>query len=96
MKSDPTDELSTLHSEHMDTATLQDWLDVGMRRLPAEQRAVIELTYFHGYSYAEIAGILKCPVNTVKTRMFHARARLRQILPELSSTSSSRLRENPP
>ena len=80
----------------MDTATLQDWLDVGMRRLSGEQRAVVELTYFHGYSYAEIAGILSCPVNTVKTRMFHARARLRQILPELSATPGSRLREDAP
>ena len=96
MESDRIDELSTGHSEHMDTATLQDWLDVGMRRLSGEQRAVVELTYFNGYSYAEIAGILSCPVNTVKTRMFHARARLRQILPELSATSGSRLREDAP
>ncbi len=96
MESDHIDELSAGHTEHMDTATLQDWLDAGMRRLPAEQRAVVELTYFHGYSYAEIAGILSCPVNTVKTRMFHARARLRQILPELSATRSSRLREDAP
>ena len=126
MESDRIDELSTGHSEHMDTATLQDWLDVGMRRLSGEQRAVVELTYFkravveltyfkravveltyfkravveltyfNGYSYAEIAGILSCPVNTVKTRMFHARARLRQILPELSATPGSRLREDAP
>ncbi len=50
MESDHIDELSTGHSEHMDTAILQDWLDVGMRRLSGEQRAVVELTYFHGPS----------------------------------------------
>jgi RNA polymerase sigma-70 factor (ECF subfamily) len=96
MDSDDVGEPSSWHPEHMDMATLQDWLDVGLRRLPAEQRAVVELTYFHGYSYAEIAGILSCPVNTVKTRMFHARARLRRLLPELSLTRGSGLREDAP
>lgn len=49
-------------------------------RMSAEHRAVIELTYFHGYAYKEIAQIMDCPVDTVKTRMFHARRRLRQFL----------------
>jgi len=45
--------------------------------LSAEQRAVVELTYFHGCGYKEIAEITGSPVNTVKTRMFHARRRLK-------------------
>jgi RNA polymerase sigma factor (sigma-70 family) len=49
--------------------------------LSADHRAVIELTYFEGYSCAEIADIMRCPVNTVKTRMFHARRRLRMLMP---------------
>lgn len=49
--------------------------------LPAEQRAVVELTYYYGLPYQEIAQILGCPVNTVKTRMFHARRRLKELLP---------------
>ena len=48
--------------------------------LSAEQRAVVELTYYHGCSYKEIAAIIGCPVNTVKTRMFHAHRKLRAIL----------------
>jgi len=51
--------------------------------LPPKQRAVVELTYQFGYSYEEIAEIVGCPPNTVKTRMFHARAKLRELLPEL-------------
>lgn len=51
-----------------------------MKALPPKQRAVVELTYLHGLSYEEIAAIVECPVNTVKTRMFHARAKLRQAL----------------
>jgi RNA polymerase sigma factor (sigma-70 family) len=55
---------------------LRDAIDA----LPAEQRRVVMLTYFDGCTYAEIAAIVGCPVNTVKTRMFHARRRLRVLL----------------
>jgi RNA polymerase sigma-70 factor, ECF subfamily len=50
--------------------------------LSVEQRAVVELTYFHGFGYKEIAAITGCPLNTVKTRMFHARRRLKALLAE--------------
>jgi RNA polymerase sigma-70 factor (ECF subfamily) len=30
--------------------------------------------------YREIAEIMGCPVDTVKTRMFHARRRLKQVI----------------
>ena len=66
---------------HLLSNLLQEALD----RLSAEHRAVIELTYYHGYSYREIAEIVDCPVNTVKTRMFHARRRLQKMVPRLSS-----------
>ncbi|HTS54150.1 MAG TPA: sigma-70 family RNA polymerase sigma factor [Burkholderiales bacterium] len=48
--------------------------------LSTEQRAVVELTYYHGYAYREIAQIVRCPVDTVKTRMFHARRKLKALL----------------
>ena len=51
-----------------------------VRLLSEEHRAVIELTFYHGFSYAEISSIVNCPVNTVKTRMFHARRQLRELL----------------
>jgi RNA polymerase sigma-70 factor (ECF subfamily) len=51
-----------------------------LQELPAEQRMVFELTYFLGYSYSEIAEVADVPVNTVKTRMFHARRKLRQTM----------------
>ena len=47
----------------------------------------MELTYFSGHSYQEIADIMQCPVNTVKTRMFHARRRLADLLPALAETT---------
>jgi RNA polymerase sigma-70 factor (ECF subfamily) len=45
--------------------------------LSADHRAVVDLTYFHEIGYREIAEIMDCPVDTVKTRMFHARRHLR-------------------
>ena len=54
-----------------------------MEVLSPVQRAVVELTFFYGYSYPEIAEIVGCPVGTVKTRMFHARRLLKERLPDL-------------
>jgi RNA polymerase sigma-70 factor, ECF subfamily len=67
----------------------REWIDVGLAALPPVQRIVIELAYFMGHSCEEIAVITDCPVNTVKTRMFHARERLRTLLPEQSSLPRS-------
>ena len=47
---------------------------------------MVELTFFVGCSYIEIAAIANCPVNTVKTRMFHARQKLHDILKALDAT----------
>lgn len=63
---------------------LQEWLGSGLDQISADQRSVVELTYFSGYSYQEIADVMGCPVNTVKTRMFHARRRLASLLPALA------------
>jgi RNA polymerase sigma factor (sigma-70 family) len=62
----------------------EDLLSVALDSLPQEQRAVIELTFGHGLRYQEIAAILDCPENTVKTRMFHARKRLQTLFNELT------------
>jgi len=48
--------------------------------LSAEHRAVLVLTFDQGHAYHEIAQIVGCPVNTVKTRMFYAKKQLRETL----------------
>lgn len=55
-------------------------LQRAMAGLSADHRAVVDLTYFHEIGYREIAEILGCPVDTVKTRMFHARRHLRRAM----------------
>ena len=67
---------------------LRETLQKALETLSPAQRAVVELTYFGGYSYEEIAAITGTYVNTVKTRMFHARAKLRKALPALANDES--------
>jgi len=66
---------------------VQDWLKHGLDQLPVEQRMTLELAYHMGHSLEEIAAITECPVGTVKARMFHAREKLRQYLPNLSGAA---------
>lgn len=67
--------------------TNQQWLSQGLERLPVEQRMALELTYTLGHSCEEVAAILQCPVNTVKTRLFRARETLKQVWPALAGMS---------
>lgn len=62
----------------------REWLERALAELPFEQRMALELAYLLGHSCEEIATIMQCPVNTVKTRMFHAREKLRVSLPRLA------------
>lgn len=67
---------------------LDEWLESALNTLSPEHRAVIELTYYEGLHYSEIAAIMGCPENTVKTRMHHARKNLALILTPMNDSSS--------
>lgn len=54
-------------------------LQTALLGLSSNHRAVLELIAL-GYSVGEIASIVGCPENTVKTRTFHARRQLRNAL----------------
>jgi RNA polymerase sigma-70 factor (ECF subfamily) len=58
----------------------QALLREAMNELSPDHRAVIDFTYFQEMGYREIAEIMGCPVDTVKTRMFHARRYLKRHL----------------
>ena len=67
----------------------EDWVHRGLETLPPTQRLAVELVFYLGLSYEEVASVTDCPVNTVKTRMFHARRKLRkQLQAEAGATSS--------
>ena len=48
--------------------------------LSPEHRGIIDLVYYHEMSIAEAGDVLQIPANTVKTRLFHARKRLSELL----------------
>jgi len=73
---------ATLDREDVQAAVRQ-----AVAALPAEHRAVVDLTFHFNCSCEEIAQILDCPVGTVKSRMFHARAKLRPLLSHLLGDS---------
>lgn len=50
--------------------------------LPPEDRAVIHLHYYEGYSTDEIAQIMSRRPGTVRSRLFRARERLKKLLEE--------------
>jgi RNA polymerase sigma factor (sigma-70 family) len=55
-------------------------LRAAIRALPSEQRAAIGLFHFEDMSVAEVAVALNVPAGTVKTRLMHARRKLRAAL----------------
>lgn len=53
-----------------------------LQQIPQEQRQVIEIAYFGGYSQSEIAEQLSIPLGTVKTRMRQGMKKLHTLLTE--------------
>jgi len=85
-------EFDTLESQNdkgQDSVTshMADQLRLATEKLSDNHREVIELSYFYEHSMAEIAEIVGCPINTVKTRLFHAREKLKRSL-SLSAASA--------
>jgi RNA polymerase sigma-70 factor (ECF subfamily) len=54
-----------------------------LSELPTEQRQVIELAYFGGFSHSQIAELLKLPAGTVKGRMRLGLSKLRVALDDV-------------
>ena len=51
-----------------------------LEKLSAQHREVIDLVYYHEKSIKEVGEIVGIPENTVKTRMFHARKNLSELM----------------
>jgi RNA polymerase sigma-70 factor (ECF subfamily) len=70
----------TCESIESNTNEKTDLLNKVIKYLPAKQQMVIELSYFQECSIQEIALIANCPENTVKTRLHHARQKIRAFM----------------
>jgi RNA polymerase sigma-70 factor (ECF subfamily) len=77
-ESRPSDEAGP--EQQLEQRQVQKVLLSAMDGLSAAHRTVVDLTYFHELGHGEIAQIMACPVDTVKTRVFHARRYLKNAL----------------
>ncbi len=59
-----------------------------LRTLPLERQVLLELYYWEGLSVAEIAATLELEAGTVKSRLFRARAQLREALEQHGAPGS--------
>ena len=55
------------------TEQLRAAVDGAIRRLPEDLRTALSLREYEGLSYEEIAEVMRCPVGTVRSRIFRAR-----------------------
>jgi len=51
-----------------------------LRQLPADRRAILAMCYIDEMPLRQIAEVLDVPVGTVKSRLYHARAELKEVL----------------
>lgn len=73
-----------------DGGDIENWVRQGLNALPAAQRITAVLVFYLGLTYEEVSEVTGSPVGTVKTRMFHARQKLRDILPAIARPASER------
>ncbi len=74
----PSSRIST--EEEVERRIEREYILEALNTLPPEQREVIMLAYFEGYSQSEMAKILNQPLGTVKTRVRLAMKKLRVAL----------------
>ncbi len=60
---------------------------VAMQRLPAEQRAVVELKFFQDLTFEEIAAVCEVPLSTIKSRLYSGLESLKLRLGDLSAAN---------
>ena len=80
LRTSPHIDVDDLASDQDMSVELEDWVRQGLQSLPAAQQLTVVLVFYLGLSYQETAEVTACPVNTVKTRMFHARRKLKEYL----------------
>lgn len=73
----PTDLSKNIDHQHQ---KLKKELLLGLSELSANQEHVIRLFYIESYSLKEIAEIIGISVGTAKSRLFHAREKLKSIV----------------
>lgn len=58
----------------------EEWVAFCMSKLPQEQRESLHLLFYEGMSMVDIGAVQHCSDNTVKTRIFHAKKKIKDCL----------------
>ena len=93
---DPLEEIPSEAEEpdaHAGRMALRARLLDALRRLNAEQRAVVALHDIEGYTLEELEKMLETPIGTLKSRLHRSRAALREALAMEPSAASQRVKE---
>lgn len=69
LKAEPTSDPGPSPLEDVEQRAARDQINAALATLPAEQRRPIELAFFEGLSYSEIASRTDEPLGTIKTRV---------------------------
>lgn len=80
-----TDQMSDVDTPEAVTLSdeIRDKVTEAIARLPADLRQAITLRELEGLSYEEIALAMECPIGTVRSRIFRARAAIDEVLEPL-------------
>ncbi len=69
------------------------WIRQALEKLDDSEREILMLREYEQLSYAEIAELMKLPVNTVRSRLFRARMALKGYLepePKIAASAADR------
>jgi len=69
--------------EYLETEQLKQMLSKAINELPRHQQTVIRLFYIESYSLKQISDLLNIAVGTAKSRLFHAREKLKKTLKQI-------------
>ncbi len=75
--------------ERVERATRQQALQEALRRLPAEQREILDLVFYQQLSGPEVADVLQITLGTVKSRLHRAKEALRRTLQVMGEQSDA-------
>jgi len=59
-------------------------VETAMAHLSPEHREVLQLRFFQDLEYAEIAAVVGCPIGTIRSRLYHAKAAVREVLTRMN------------
>mgnify|MGYP001380683850 FL=1 len=90
---DGTFEIEAFHKdtpeEILNASELQDTIMKSLNSLGEETKTALTLREFEGLSYEQIAEVVKCPVGTVRSRIFRGRELIDAAIKEFKSKSAS-------